>query len=96
VSGGFGGAARQNVMRTVIPAVLGLVLGGCSITTQPQGLGYGQYAGFSCAELTEEAQRLVRVVADRSEHLLEDDAARRGAAFTQLRAARKAMAVKNC
>lgn len=70
--------------------------GGCSINTPPQKLGYGQYASLSCAELVEESRRLVRVVADRSEHILEDDAARRGAAFQRLSAARKAMADKAC
>ncbi len=85
----------MNRGRFTIDAIL-LGLAGCSVTTQPQGLGYGQYARLSCGELTKEAQRLVRVVADRSEHLLEDDAERRAAAFAQLRAARKFMTDKRC
>ena len=75
---------------------LSVLLGGCSVSPRPQSLGYGDYAGYSCAELTEEAQRLVRVAADRSEHILQDDAERRGAAFSQLKAARKAMGDKGC
>lgn len=85
-----------NGSRVIACALLAELLAGCSISTQPQSLGYGGYVGYSCPELSEEAQRLVRVVSDRSEHLLEDDAARRGTAFSQLKAARSAMAEKNC
>lgn len=82
--------------KSLIIGVMLLALAGCSVSTQPQGLGYGNYAGFSCGELTKEAQRLVRVVADRSEHLLEDDASRRANAFAQLKATRRAMTDKSC
>lgn len=96
-AGGRAGFSGMDKVETRVCGLLVAVLvAGCSVTTKPQGLGYGNYTSFSCAELTAEAKRLVRVVADRSEHLLEDDAARRGQALTQLSAARRAMAGKNC
>lgn len=91
---GFSG--MDKVETCVCGLLVAVLVAGCSVTTKPQGLGYGHYTSFNCTELTAEAKRLVRVVADRSEHLLADDAARRGEALTQLSAARRAMADKNC
>jgi hypothetical protein len=72
------------------------LLGGCSVITDRQGLGYGDYAGFSCDQLGEEAVRLMRQTADRSEHILENDRARRDNAMSQLKAVKQASADQQC
>lgn len=71
-------------------------LAGCAISTERQSLGYGDYAGYSCEQLDQEAQRLVRVAADRSEHLLDDDHSRRNRAMLQLSSVKRASSEKAC
>ncbi len=77
-------------------AALFVVLGGCSVVSDRQALGYGDYAGFNCDQLGEEAVRLMRQTADRSEHILENDRARRDNAMRQLKAVKQASADKQC
>ncbi len=76
--------------------VLGAALGGCAAYTERQSLGAGDYAGFSCDQLGEEAVRLFRQAAARSEHLLENDRALRDAAMTRLKLVKKVSAEKGC
>ncbi len=73
-----------------------LVAGGCAAYTERRALGYGDYVGFSCEQLGEEAVRLMRMTASRSEHILENDEARRDTAMRQLKAVKKASADKEC
>jgi hypothetical protein len=75
---------------------IAILAGACSVAPQPEGLGTREYFAYSCPQLSDEAKRLVRVIADRSEHLLADDASRRGMAFNQLSSVRRTMAEKNC
>lgn len=83
-------------MRAASPVVTLLVaLGGCAVTER-QSLGYGDYAGFNCDQLGQEAVRLMREAANRSEHILENDQARRERALRQLQAVRKLSAEKRC
>jgi hypothetical protein len=74
--------------------VLALTVAGCAVSTRPQALGYSDYVGLSCPELAAETKRLVREKTNRSEHLLENDEARRQTATMQLAAAKKAIADK--
>ena len=76
--------------------VLGVALGGCAAYTERQSLGAGDYAGFSCDQLGEEALRLFRQAAGRSEHLLENDGALRDAAMGRLKLVKQASAEKGC
>ena len=76
--------------------ILSAGIGGCANYTERQSLGYGDYVGFSCDQLGEEAVRLMRVTASRSEHLLENDKSRRDAAMLQLKAVKQAGADKHC
>jgi hypothetical protein len=64
---------------------LGLAFGGCGISTERQALGYGDYVALSCDQLGQEALRLMREATDRSEHMLENDRARRETAMLQLK-----------
>ena len=73
-----------------------LTLAGCAVVSERQSLGYGDYVSFSCDQLGEEAVRLMRVTANRSEHILEDDQARRDTALRQLKAVKQASADKHC
>jgi hypothetical protein len=73
-----------------------LIVGGCAAYTERRALGYGDYVGFSCEQLGEEAVRLMRMTASRSEHILADDEARRDTAMRQLKAVKKASADKGC
>ena len=73
-----------------------LILGGCAAYTERRALGYGDYVGFSCEQLGEEAVRLMRMTASRSEHILENDGVRRDTAMRQLKAVKKASADKGC
>ena len=84
-------------MRRVL-AICGLclVVGGCAAYTERRALGYGDYVGFSCEQLGQEAVRLMRVTANRSEHILSDDQTRRDTAMRQLKAVKKASADKGC
>jgi hypothetical protein len=75
---------------------LSVALGGCDVTTRPQALGYGDYVALSCDQLAQEALNLMREAADRSEHILEDDQARRDAALRKLRFVKTASADKGC
>jgi hypothetical protein len=72
-----------------------LALGGCAVTDR-QALGYGDYVGFSCDQLGQEAVRLMRETTSRSEHILENDQARRETAMRQLKAVKQASADKQC
>jgi len=73
-----------------------LAVGGCAVSTEGQRLGYGDYVGFSCDQLGQEAVRLMRATTNRSEHLLENDQARRDTAMRQLKAVKQASADKQC
>ena len=73
-----------------------LVAGGCAAYTERRALGYGDYVGFSCDQLGQEAVRLMRMTATRSEHILVDDDARRDTALRQLKAVQKASVDKGC
>ena len=53
-----------------------LIICGCAASTDRQSLGYGDYVSYSCDQLGEEAVRLMRETANRSEHLIEDDVLR--------------------
>jgi hypothetical protein len=79
-------------------AIVGVCLlaGGCAAYTERRALGYGDYVGFSCEQLGQEAVRLMRVTASRSEHILSDDQTRRDTAMRQLKAVKKASVDKGC
>lgn len=83
-------------MRFLLVAIAALPLCACAGYSDRQSLGYGEYLGYSCDQLGEEALRLMRVAANRSEHLLEDDKARRDGAMSQLAAVKRASASKRC
>lgn len=84
-------------MHRALVALFALVaVGGCAGYSDRQSLGYGDYVGYSCDQLGEEALRLMRQAANRSEHLLADDQARRDAAMDQLKAVRRAGVDKRC
>ena len=40
-----------------------LIVGGCAAYAERRSLGYGDYVGFSCGELGQEAVRLMRMTA---------------------------------
>ena len=73
-----------------------LALGGCAVSTERQALGYGDYLALSCDRLAQEALHLMREAADRSEHVLENDRARRDTAMLQLKEVKQASADKQC
>jgi hypothetical protein len=73
-----------------------LALGGCEVSTRPQALGYGDYVALSCDELAQEALYLMREAADRNEHILLNDQARRDAAMLRLRSVKQASTDKRC
>jgi hypothetical protein len=73
-----------------------ILLGGCAGYTERRSLGYGDYVAFTCDQLGAEAVRLMRETTSRSEHLLEDDKARRDSAMSQLTAVKQASASKHC
>jgi hypothetical protein len=75
---------------------LGLAFGGCAISPERQALGYGDYVALSCDQLGQEALRLMREATDRSEHMLENDRARRETAMLQLKSVKQARADKQC
>lgn len=77
-------------------AALCMVIGGCAASTDRQSLGYGDYVAFSCDQLGEEAVRLMRQTVSRSEHILEDDQARRDEALRQLKTVKQASKDKRC
>ena len=85
-------------MRCVIVgfAVSLLALTGCAVTTDRQSLGYGDYVGYNCEQLGQEALRLMRIAANRNEHLLDDDRMRRDTAMQQLSAVKRAGREKRC
>jgi hypothetical protein len=73
-----------------------LALAGCAATTESRSLSYGDYVGFTCEQLGQEAVRLMRATTSRSEHLLENDQARRDNAMHQLKAVKQASAYNRC
>jgi hypothetical protein len=73
-----------------------LALGGCAVSTEPQRLGYGDYVALSCNQLAQEALHLMREAADRSEHILGNDQARRETAMAQLKSVKQVRADKQC
>jgi len=75
---------------------LASALAGCAAYTERSSLGYGDYVGYSCDQLGQEAVRLMRTVANRSEHVFEDDGARRETAKQQLQAVKRASVEKQC
>lgn len=72
------------------------LLAGCAAITDRQSLGYGDYVGYSCEQLGQEALRLMRIAADKSEHLVVDDRTRRESALNQLSLVKRATADKAC
>ena len=54
-----------------------VILAGCAVETERQSLGYGDYVALSCDRLGQETVNLMRAAADRSQHVLADDQARR-------------------
>ena len=85
-------------MNRAVPAVvLATAFSGCAVYTDDrQSLGYGDYAGYTCEQLGQEALRLMRQASDRSEHLLADDRARRETVKRQLAAVKRAGSDKRC
>lgn len=81
---------------SVAGLAVSLIGGGCAVSTDRQSLGYGDYVAYSCEQLGEEALRLMRQAADRSEHLVDDDRNRRDLAMQQLSAVKHASTDKNC
>jgi hypothetical protein len=77
-------------------AALSLAISGCAGYTERQSLGYGDYIAYSCDQLGVEAVRLMRLTANRSEHILEDDRGRRDDALRQLKAVKQASEDKPC
>jgi hypothetical protein len=73
-----------------------LALAGCAVTSDRQSLGYGDYVAYNCEQLGEEALRLMRIAANKNEHLLDDDRARRDTAMQQLSAVKRAGREKRC
>jgi hypothetical protein len=71
-------------------------LAGCAVSTDRQSLGYGDYVGYTCDQLGQEALRLMRIAASRSEHLIADDRARRDTAMRQLATVKRASSDKAC
>jgi hypothetical protein len=73
-----------------------VAVSGCAVDTERQQLGYGDYVGLSCDQLGQEAIRLMRKAADKSEHILQDDQARRQNALLQLKAVKQVRSDKKC
>lgn len=87
---------RSTFATVLATAGAAFAIGGCAAYTERRALGYGDYVGYSCDQLGQEAVRLMRVTASRSEHILADDKARRDTAMQQLKAVKKASADKAC
>jgi len=83
-------------LRSALAIIAVISVSGCAAYTERQGLGYGDYVGYSCEQLGQEAVRLMRSAANRSEHVLEDDDARRQTARQQLKAVKQASTDKQC
>ena len=73
-----------------------VLVGGCAAPTERRPLGYGDYAGYSCEQLGQEAARLLQQRASRNEHIFEDDQSRRDVATRQLKAVKQVIAEKRC
>ena len=73
-----------------------VALAGCAEDTERQSLGYGDYVALSCDRLGQETVNLMRAAADRSQHVLADDQARRDSARKQLDLVKQAYAEKQC
>jgi hypothetical protein len=84
------------VLRAIAAIVVGLALSGCATDSGRNALGYGDYAGYTCEQLGQEAIRLMRATTNRSEHLLVDDRAQRDTAMRQLAVVKRASADKHC
>lgn len=84
------------MLRAFAGTLLGLAISGCALDTGRQALGYGDYAGYTCEQLGQEAIRLMRATTNRSEHLLVDDRAQRDTAMRQLAVVKRASADKHC
>jgi hypothetical protein len=84
------------VLRAIAGILLGLAMSGCATDTGRNALGYGDYAGYTCEQLGQEAVRLMRATANRSEHILVDDQARRDTAMRQLAVVKRTSADKHC
>lgn len=82
--------------RTLAGIFAVLAISGCAGYSDRQSLGYGDYVAYSCDQLGQEAIRLMRQAANRSEHLLADDKAQRDLALRQLSAVKRASAEKRC
>jgi hypothetical protein len=89
-------ARRTAVLRAVALTLLSLSMSGCATDTGRNALGYGDYAGYTCEQLGQEAVRLMRATTNRSEHILVDDQAQRDAAMRQLAVVKRASADKHC
>jgi len=83
-------------LRALAGIVLGLTMSGCATDTGRNALGYGDYAGYTCEQLGQEAIRLMRTTANRSEHILVDDRVQRDTAMRQLAVVKRASADKHC
>ena len=84
------------MLRTFAGILFSFAVAGCAADTGRSALGYGDYTGYTCEQLGEEAIRLMRATANRSEHLLVDDKAQRDAAMRQLVVVKRASADKRC
>ena len=73
-----------------------VAISGCTVNTERQQLGYGDYISLSCEQLGQEALRLMRQAADKSKHILENDQARRQTAMLQLKAVKQVRSDKKC
>ena len=79
-------------MNNLIAAVT-LVLGGCAGLTQTDQEKVVDYAGMSCAELTNESRTLLQKL-DNSKYLFEDKT--RAGMSTKITEIKKAIAQKQC
>lgn len=84
------------MLRAIAGILLGLAMSGCATDTGRNALGYGDYAGYTCEQLGQEAIRLMRATTNRSEHILVDDRAQRDTAMRQLAVVKRASADKRC
>ena len=84
------------MLRGLAGILLGLAMAGCATDTGRNALGYGDYAGYTCEQLGQEAIRLMRATTNRSEHILVDDRAQRDTAMHQLAVVKRASADKRC
>ena len=84
------------MLRATAGIVVATALSACATDTGRQALGYGDYAGYTCEQLGQEAVRLMRATTNRSEHILVDDRAQRDTAMRQLALVKRSSAEKHC